>query len=264
MAAYWHSSASTFTPRELQADEHTQFTQHGFISLSGVAPPHDLEHVRAILDRLFQEAGRESGVLDYAIARAPQLKESLVFQSCERIAKQLLGPVAAFSFDQALYKPPYERIGTRWHQDQAFQGHYRPMNTVHFWIPLQPVTEHNGCLHFMPGSHHLGLLPHSQMTQHDSFALTPSHLPAIDAICCPLQLGEATCHLPLTLHRALPNQSGSIRRAWALLFRPLGKWGSLNPFPMLRQCLKRSSRMNDLIRVPYPVIDGAHDDDHRA
>ena len=200
-----------------------------------LAPQHDLMEVRAILDSLFEQAGREWGVLDHALDRAPQLKESLVFQSCQRIAKQLLGPTAGVSFDQALYKPPYEQTGTRWHQDQAFQGKYRPMNTLHFWIPLQDVNELNGCLHFIPGSHLLGLLPHYQCRVGDPYALTPQHLPAMEAVPCPLMLGDATCHLPLTLHRALPNGSGSVRRAWGLLFRPFGRLGALNPFPLIRQ-----------------------------
>ena len=146
--------------------------QNGFLIIPDIAPPHDLDAVRVTLDALFEQTARDHGVLDHALDRAPQLKHSLVFQSCERIAKELLGPAAAVSFDQALYKPPHEDIGTRWHQDQAFQGKYRPMNSVHFWIPLQPVTEQNGCLHFIPGSHLLGLLPHYQCQGNDTYSLT--------------------------------------------------------------------------------------------
>ncbi len=159
--------------RVLNDFECARFRQDGFLILPAVAPQHDLMEVRAILDSLFQQAGHEWGVLDHALDRAPQLKESLVFQSCRRIAKQLLGPTAGVSFDQALYKPPHEQTGTRWHQDQAFQGQYRPMNTLHFWIPLQDVNELNGCLHFIPGSHLLGLLPHYQCRVGDPYALTP-------------------------------------------------------------------------------------------
>jgi hypothetical protein len=238
MATTCRSSANRVARPVLKDIEHTQFKHDGFLTLPGLAPTSDLAEVRAILDSLFQRTGREDGVLDHALDSVPQLKDSIVFQSCERIAKQLLGPTAAISFDQALYKPSYERTGTRWHQDQAFQGRYRPMNTLHFWIPLQPVTELNGCLHFIPGSHLLGLLPHYQCRVDDPFALTPRHLPPVDAVACPLKLGDATCHLPLTLHRALPNSTASVRRAWALLFRPLGKLGAFNPVPLITQFWK--------------------------
>jgi phytanoyl-CoA dioxygenase PhyH len=239
MATTCMSSANRLAGRVLGDFEHTRFKQNGFLILHELAPQRDLEQVRVILDSLFEQTDRECGVLDHALDRAPQLKDSLVFQSCERIAKQVLGPSAAVSFDQALYKPPYERDDTRWNQDQAFQGQYRPMNTLHFWIPLQPVTELNGCLHFIPGSHLLGLLPHYQCRVGDPFALTPRYLPAVDAVACPLNLGDATCHLPLTLHRALPNSTGSMRRAWALLFRPFGRFGRFDPIPCLKQCLQR-------------------------
>lgn len=231
------SSANRLAGRALKDIEQAQFKQDGFLTLPELAPQHDLAEVRAILDSLFQQTGRGYGVLDHALDRAPQLKDSIAFQSCERIAKQLLGPTAAVSFDQAIYRPPHEGTGTRWHQDQAFQGKYRPINTLHFWIPLQPVTELNGCLHFMPGSHLLGLLPHYQCRIDDPFALTPRSLPPVDAVACPLNVGDATCHLPLTLHRALPNSTGSMRRAWALLFRPFGRFGALNPLPLIRQLI---------------------------
>ncbi len=237
MATACTSSANKLAGRVLKDLEQAQFKQDGFLSLPELAPRHDLAEVRAILDSLFQRTGREYGVLDHALENASQLKDSIVFQSCQRIAKQLLGPTAAVSFDQALYKPPHEDTGTRWHQDQAFQGKYHPMNTLHFWIPLQPVTELNGCLHFIPGSHLLGLLPHYQCRVGDPFALTPRSLPPVDAVACPLNVGDATCHLPLTLHRALPNSTDSIRRAWALLFRPFGRFGALNPLPLIRQLI---------------------------
>jgi Phytanoyl-CoA dioxygenase (PhyH) len=232
------SSTIVSAGRVLAEAEYTQFKQDGFLTISEIATLHDFEAVRKILDGLFRQAKRDYGVLDHALTHAPQLRDSTVFQSCERIAKQVLGPAAAVSFDQALYKPPHEDIGTRWHQDQAFQGKYRPMNTLHLWIPLQPVTELNGCLHFMPGSHHLGLLPHNQCRSDDVFSLIPGELPPLDIVCCPLPLGGATIHTPLTLHRALPNTTGSIRRAWALLFRNWGRWGHCNPFPVIKSMVR--------------------------
>jgi ectoine hydroxylase-related dioxygenase (phytanoyl-CoA dioxygenase family) len=114
------------------------------------------------------------------------------------------------------------------------------MNTLHFWIPLQPVTELNGCLHFMPGSHFFGLLPHYQCRSDDPFSLTPCRLPNLNIVCCPLALGGATIHTPLTLHRALPNSTGSVRRAWALLFRNWGRWAHYNPLSYIKSLYGRS------------------------
>ncbi len=227
--------------RVLTESEHARFKQDGFLTLPGLAPDHDLVAVRTTLATLFENSGRTYGVIDHALDLAPQLKHSLVFQACERIAKELLGPTAAISFDQALYKPPHESIGTRWHQDQAFQGPHRPMNTVHFWIPLQSVNELNGCLHFMRGSHLLGLLPYDQCSPNDPYAITPRQLPPLEIVPCPLTLGDATIHLPLTLHHALPNRTGSIRRAWALLFKPSSKLDALNPLPRLRQLFRTAA-----------------------
>jgi ectoine hydroxylase-related dioxygenase (phytanoyl-CoA dioxygenase family) len=112
------------------------------------------------------------------------------------------------------------------------------MNTLHFWIPLQPVTANNGCLHFIPGSHQEGLHPHYLADGNDRYAITTHEVDTSRAVACPLSVGSATIHLPLTLHAALPNNTEHIRRAWALLFRPFGRFGVLNPLPLVRQLLR--------------------------
>ena len=92
MATTCTSSANGLAGRVLTDIEHTQFKQDGFLTLPELAPQHDLAEVRAILDSLFEQTGRKYGVLDHALDSAPQLRDSIVFQSCQRIAKQLLGP----------------------------------------------------------------------------------------------------------------------------------------------------------------------------
>lgn len=165
----------------------------------------------------------------------PAIRQTLTFRSCRRIARQLAGLTACASFDQALYKRPHELHGTQWHQDQAFRKWLIPMNTLHFWVPFQSVTAENGCLHFIPGSHQQGLRPHYRARENDRYAITTHEVDTSRAVACPLPIGSATVHLPLTLHSALPNNTEHIRRAWALLFRPFGRLGSFNLIPWLTQ-----------------------------
>ena len=70
-------------------------------------------------------------------------------------------------------------MGTRWHQDQAFQGPHRPMNTVHFWIPLQAVNELNGCLKFLirDRGYHTIATTRSNAVPNDPYAIITRQLP---------------------------------------------------------------------------------------
>ncbi|BCA55319.1 hypothetical protein W02_24590 [Nitrospira sp. KM1] len=221
--------------RRLTSAEIATFHQDGFLSVSHLTTPNDIAHLRRLIDPLFRSSCRTFGVIDHVLKLAPAIRHSAAFQTCQRIAQQLAGITTRVSFDQALYKRPHELHGTRWHQDQAFRNRHFPMNTLHFWIPLQPVTTHNGCLHFIPGSHQQGLLPHYQIDENDPYAITPQKVDTSHAVPCPLSVGSATIHTPLTLHAALPNNTEEIRRAWALVFRPFGRIGALNPFPAVRQ-----------------------------
>jgi ectoine hydroxylase-related dioxygenase (phytanoyl-CoA dioxygenase family) len=109
------------------------------------------------------------------------------------------------------------------------------MNTVLFWLPLQAVTEINGCMRYEAGSHRRGLLPHYRYDPADPYTLITDHVQADRVVACPMEAGGAVLHLPLTLHSAYPNATPHVRRVWALLFRPLGKFGFLAPSRLLQQ-----------------------------
>ena len=220
--------------RQLTPVEMATFRRDGFLSISDLTTPEDIAYIQKLIDPLFDSSGQPFGVIDHVLKLLPVIRQTLTFRSCHRIARQLAGLAACTSFDQALYKRPHERHGTQWHQDQAFRNRFLPMNTIHFWIPLQPVTVDNGCLHFIPSSHRR-LLSHFQAREGDPYAITTRDFDSSQAVACPLSLGSATIHLPLTLHAALPNNTDNIRRAWSLLFRPWGRYGAFNPLPIIRQ-----------------------------
>ena len=228
-SAFIQSVARQLTPSEI-----TGFRRDGFLSVSDLTTPEDITYIQKLINPLFDSSGQPCGVIDHLLKLLPALRQTHTFRSCQRVAQQLAGVTTRVSFDQALYKPSHERHGTPWHQDQAFRNPFLPMNTVHFWIPLQPVTVDNGCLHFIPGSHHR-LLEHFQVSKSDRYAITTRDFDATQAVACPLSVGSATIHLPLTLHAALPNNTDNIRRAWSLLFRPWGRYGAFNPLPIIRQ-----------------------------
>ena len=53
--------------------------------------------------------------------------------------------------------------------------------------------------------------------------ITTNHVDPTKAVACPLQVGSATAHHPLTLHYTGPNQTDDHRRVWILHFGAYGR-----------------------------------------
>ncbi len=206
-----------------------QFYREGFLAIHEAWTQDAVKEVRGIVDGLYKSAGREYGALPNLVQQAPHLRETAVFRTCLTMAKQLLGRTALLACDNALYKEPHGVHGTPWHQDGAFHGRYFPNNTLLFWVPLVDVTPVNGCMQYIPQDKHQILLPHRPYYPNDKHSMMTDHADSTRAILCPLRVGGAVMHGPLTLHAASSNHSDTIRRTWLLTFRPWGKWGSLAP-----------------------------------
>ena len=85
---------------------------------------------------------------------------------------------------------------------------------------MSPVTEANGCMRFVPGSHKGELLPHKD-TFTDANFLTRSQEADIeiddqDTILVPLAPGQALLHHGKLLHASAPNRSNERRIGLAI------------------------------------------------
>jgi hypothetical protein len=221
--------------RALSRQELIQFSQQGFLKITALAPPDDILEVRRIIDDLYARQQKQCGSIDGLLALDQNLRNTVTYNSCLRIAKQILGRSTGYACDNGLYKEPHGKNGTPWHQDGAFHGKYFPNNTLAFWIPLQDVTLENGCMHYIPLRKGQILLPHRPYYPNDYRSATTDGVDATLGVACPLRAGDATIHGPLTLHSALANSTDLIRRTWLLTFRPWGKWGFFAPSRLLHR-----------------------------
>ena len=224
------------------ADLSERFSRDGFAVLEHITTADDIARVRSLLDPLFEQfellgerafdlAGPrapgeapKSPEVNEAAVLVPELRETLTYQRCREVARKLLGVPVGYQFDHAIYKPPHNETPTAWHQDEAYNQEPIPLRSIHFWIPLQAATVQNGCMWFMPGSNHGPLLTHRIASRRGAGGtLAVDGLDASAAVACPLALGGATIHHPLTLHYTGANQSSDYRRAWILHFGAYGK-----------------------------------------
>lgn len=239
--------------------EHTAFDTQGFLVLPDLCDAAEVQAIRAILMRLFeQRAGRAEGNqfdmlgLDDETSSsiqpqiikpslyAPELLRTPHFLRAQAIARQLLGPDADFCFDHSILKHAGGNAVTPWHQDEAY-GHdpYYRAEQLSIWMPLQDVSEDNGCLRYIPGSHRGPLLPHHSFedkTRVQAIECPTKYFEEVAAVNTPMPAGWCVLHGGRTLHSALANGSTGDRLAYVLVFRGTAiPRSEAQPFPWLTE-----------------------------
>jgi ectoine hydroxylase-related dioxygenase (phytanoyl-CoA dioxygenase family) len=124
--------------------------------------------------------------------------------------EQLVGPDIYLLSDQIFLKPPFQGSAKEWHQDSGAWTHLLPPSQVTCWIALDDATIQNGCLHYIRGSHRLGLLSEQQIQR-----LVKEDAPA-NEVPVEVPAGGAVLHHSLTAHSSGPNETPNRRRGWAL------------------------------------------------
>ena len=222
---------------QLNDDQIEQFREQGFLSIEQVSTQEDVAFVRELYDQLFESrSGWDEGnqfdlggvdeegkppslpqILNPA-KYEPRLKESLILKNITTIAKQLLGPEVKTSIGHAIFKPAGHGSETPWHQDASYWAPNMIHGNLSFWVPLQPATLDNGCMHFVPNSHTYDVVEHQAINNdpriHGLEVFPPlmgRYIKEVKA--CPLPPGGCTIHNGYTFHYAPPNRSDIPRRA---------------------------------------------------
>lgn len=146
-----------------------------------------------------------------------------------KLACFLLGTDAVrYWRDHLWYKPPQsgDKSNVGWHQDYKYWQCVTPASLITAWIALKDVTEDNGCLEYLPGSHTWGVLPEGDLYSHDMDALKErivsssnkpfSPIPAI------MPAGSISFHHCLTVHGSRQNLSKSPRLSISVHYMPEG------------------------------------------
>jgi ectoine hydroxylase-related dioxygenase (phytanoyl-CoA dioxygenase family) len=232
-------------------EEVATFDRDGFVRLTGFADVAEIASLRSTFDLIFggdveiaaadrvalvrQDAG--AGSLSQVLnpdAYAPELRETRAYRTALAVARQLLGSDATHMGMHAILKPPGGGAETPWHQDEAYWDPQWDHRAVSVWVPLQPATVDNGCMHFVPGSHRLEVLDH-RLAHTSAEALVLSEGAAdvvVGPVACPVPEGGATVHANRTVHYAGPNRTDEPRRALVFAFRtPATRRSEARAFP---------------------------------
>ena len=130
------------------------------------------------------------------------------------VAEVVLGGPVVPKNMQYFNKPPGVGKPTPPHQD-GFYFMLEPCEAVTMWLALEEVDEENGCVRYVPRSHHQGMREHSRtgtLGFSQGIVNFPTAADAESEVAFPARAGDLLAHHALTIHRADKNRSLSRSR----------------------------------------------------
>jgi ectoine hydroxylase-related dioxygenase (phytanoyl-CoA dioxygenase family) len=229
---------------EVSAAEIEAFRRDGYVHLRGVMAPDEMDDIEAVYDRFLRGdiavAGKDFNDMTtgehgtdpsgYAVVNVmlprryfPDWQGNVFEQRATSIAEQLCGEGMTIDFDQLLAKSPGRADAVfHGHQDQAYWIDTDDRRTATCWLAVDDSTVENGCMQFLPGSHHEPVRPHRPLhgDRSSSHTLVTDLRPA--DVMRPVEIGrgDITVHNEGVLHGSGGNTSAnSYRRAYIVALR---------------------------------------------
>jgi hypothetical protein len=225
--------------KALSSDQIAEFHREGFLAIdTPLISETELEWCRKILMRMLESGeGRSEGRNLDLIAReggedtvlptvlqpslyATELRKLSYRKTALAVARQLLGPQAAFVGDHTIFKPVHKGGPTPWHQDEAFREPCFEYDEISIWIALTDSTIENGAMQYIPRSHRLGVLPHrlnGGATDANTIECYAGFDPKSAAI-RPIPAGAMIIHHGRTVHGSAGNKTNTPRLAYILQY----------------------------------------------
>ena len=228
------------SPVEVTDAQREQLLTDGFFITDVLFDEPTLEAVRGEFNRLWQEHienARHGDALTQEQAQHRPFMAQLHERSqvcadfCRHpvfleLCRQLLGPDADTTWNQAILKPPSHLDNTfAWHQDMwyASQGDYIkdtnpdifwPAETgLTVWVAITRTIVDNGTLWVLPGRHNEGLLPHvwsEEKREYQGQFDTAWKIPAV------MKAGQMLVFRKYLPHGSGPNVSDEVRMAYQI------------------------------------------------
>jgi ectoine hydroxylase-related dioxygenase (phytanoyl-CoA dioxygenase family) len=148
----------------------------------------------------------------------PDVRELSFHPRLAQVAAELLHqPRLRLWHDQALYKEAGGR-GTDAHHDQPYWP-LQEANTITAWIAFEGASRENGCMGYVPGSHHFNVKKFSNIFTSTGFDLEHGdEARGIPPEYVPVSPGDVVFHHGLTIHVAGANHSARTRRVHTIIY----------------------------------------------
>jgi phytanoyl-CoA hydroxylase len=228
---------------QVSIEEVECFRRDGFVHLPGLLSADEITEVEEIYERFMKREIEVPGkdfcdmsgdyhrpVDEFAIVNvmlprkyAASLRDSVYERRAASVAEQLCGADMVLDYDQFIAKRPQREDAVfAWHQDLAYWPDTPDTRTASFWLAIDDSTVANGCMHFVPGSHHEQVLrPHRSALgdRGESHTLVAEIAPDDELRPVEIARGDVTVHNERVIHGSRGNATTRWRRAYVVAYR---------------------------------------------
>ena len=225
----------------LSSQKIEEYHEKGYLGISGVLTAAEVEDLKNVSEE-FVEKSRQitehDTVFDLEPDHTPEfpklrrikgpVKAHPVYNAAlnnERIldiVAQLIGPNIRTNGDKLNMKSAAFGSPVHWHQDWAFYPHTND-DLLAVGVAIDDMTENNGCLMSIPGSHKGKIYDH-HLDGRFCGAVTEDDFDDSDAELIQVEAGGISIHHVRALHASLPNQSDNPRRLLLLQYCSGDAW----------------------------------------
>ena len=203
-----------------------QFFDDGYLLPVDIYSPEEAQAFRDELEDLETRLGDiktgNKNQLNY-----PHLLFRFANQICHNqklldVVESIIGPDILVWNSTFFIKEPQTETYVSWHQDMKYWGLNDTDGQVSAWIALNPVSQANGCMQFLPKTHLGEMVDHNDTFSEDNF-LTRGQEAEFDynpddILHVELDPGQASFHHGKLLHASPPNRSDDRRIGYAIQF----------------------------------------------
>ena len=207
-------------PKRLTAEQQAAYQRDGYVAPIDIFSAGEIAEIRAEIEaaeanwpNALDGAGRNNGHLALPVLDRI-VHDSRVLDAIEDV---LGGDILAAGSTLFIKEPQSEGF-ISWHQDARYAG-MEPHDWVTGWVAISNVTEENGCMYMIPGSHHAPLRDHVDTFGDDNLLTRGQEVQDVDeaaAVPLPLKPGQMSLHHPRTVHGSGANRSDKRRIGFAL------------------------------------------------
>jgi len=214
--------STTESPQALTREQVDHFNREGYLKGIRIFEAAEIGQLRTWFDDLLQQvisAGGNSYSISTAHLKYGPVYDLLTHPRIVALARDLLGENVIGWGSHFFCKMPGDGKQVAWHQDASYWP-LNPTKAVTVWLAIDDADRGNGCMKFIPGTHHFGHLTY-HLSETDEQNVLNQTVPDIERFGAPvydeLQAGEISLHSDLLLHGSDAN--GSERRRCGLTLR---------------------------------------------
>ena len=209
-------------PAALSAEDVAAFNRDGYLKDIRICDEAEITGHRGFFNEQLakaEAAGLSSFTLSSAHLKYAKIYDLMHHAKILACVADILGPEIIGLAAHYFCKMPNDGTTVAWHQDASYWP-LTPSKTATVWLAIDDADIANGCMRFVPGSHHAGQLEFraSEASENNVLSQTVDEVEQYgNLIDVELSAGEISIHSDLLLHSSHYNESD--RRRCGLTLR---------------------------------------------